>query len=249
MRIMTRHAFLLAVSCFLCEFASPKHTAGLPQTPAVRLGAVAVWRPAPEQLAAIRNRCGAGDSAKLGDCFFSEMHAAGASPEAIAFAKSLAGKGYGYLREFRDAGRVGIAYVEYFFRANEMEGVYLVNGLPPMLDVDDRSLFPSDELAKNDSYFTLLQQYPKLAIFAGDRFHTDQPVAKSLGAGAQEFIVSYVLRDGCHACAAIGELQLTFDFDGDGKFKGTRILEVVPQIRNTAGILFPWNEHAVSQPF
>jgi hypothetical protein len=95
---------------------------------------------------------------------------------------------------------VGIAYVEYLFRASELEGVYLVNGLPPMLDVDDQSLFPSDDLVKNDSYFALLQQYPKLSIFPGDRFHTDRPVAKSLGADAREFDVSYVLRDGCHAC-------------------------------------------------
>jgi hypothetical protein len=111
-------------------------------------------------------------------------------------------------------------------------------GSPPMLDVDDQNLFPSDELAKNDSYAVLLQQYPKIAIFPGDRFHTDRPVAKSLGAGAQEFILSYVLRDGCHARAAIGELQLAFYFNGEGKFTGTRVVEVTQPIQSTAGNIF-----------
>ncbi|HYL45453.1 MAG TPA: hypothetical protein VEU52_00355, partial [Candidatus Limnocylindrales bacterium] len=156
----------------------------------------------------------------------------------LAFAKSLADRGYGYLREFRDTGRVSIAYVEYFLRANEMEGVYLVNGLPPMLDVDDQTLYPSDELAKNDAYLALLQQYPKLAIFPGDRFHTDRPVAKSLGGDAREFDVGYVLHDGCHACAVIGELQLAFYFNGDGKFTGTRVVEVTQPIQSIAGNTF-----------
>jgi hypothetical protein len=71
-----------------------------------------------------------GEPSKLGGCFLTEIRAAGASSEAVAFAKSLADKGYGYLREFRDTGRVDVAYVEFFLRANEMEGVYLVNGLP-----------------------------------------------------------------------------------------------------------------------
>jgi hypothetical protein len=133
---------------------------------------------------------------------------------------------------------VGIAYVEYPFCANELEGVYLVNGLPPMLDVDDQSLFPSDDLVKNDSYFALLQQYSKISIFPGDRFHTDRPVAKSLATDAREFDVSYVLRYGCPACAAIGELQLAFYFNGDGKFTGTGVVEVTQPIQSTAGNLF-----------
>lgn len=239
MWVMKSHAFLLALLCVLCGRASPNHAASLQRHSGTRLGASAVWRPAPERLAAIRNKCGAGDPAKLGDCFISEMRTAGASPEAIAFSKSLADKEYGYLREFRDTGQVDIAYVEYFFRANELEGVYLVNGLPPMLDVDDQELVPPKDLANNDSYFTLLQQHPKLAMFPGDRFHTDLPVAKSLGARGQEFIVSYALRDGCHACALIGELQITFDFDGDGKFTGVRVAEVTPHNQTTAKALFP----------
>lgn len=246
MWVMKSQALLLALSCVLCGFALPNHAAGLPRPSGARIGAGAVWRPAPEQFAAIRNKCGAGDPAKLGDCFISEMRTAGASPEAIAFAKSVADKGYGYLREFRDTGRVDIAYVEYLFRANELEGVYLVNGLPRMLDVDDQSRFPSDDLAKNDSYFALLQQYPKLSIFPGDRFHTTGPVAKSLGAHSQEFIVNYSLRDGCHACAVIGELKLAFYFNGDGKFTGTRVVEVTQPKQSTAGNIFNltlWSPH------
>jgi hypothetical protein len=249
MWFMKRDAFLIAASCVLCGFAAPHHTAGLPQSPAKRVGPAAIWQPAPGQLVAIRTKCMEGDPAKLDECFLSEMRAAGASPEAIAFSKSLADKGYGYLRDFRAEGRVDIAYVEYFYRANELRCVLLVNGLPSMLDVDDLELFPSDEVAKNDSYHGLLQRYPKLEVFPGDRFHTDRPVAKSLGAHGQEFIVSYALRDGCHACAVIGELQLAFDFDGDGKFTGVRVAKVTPHNQSTAKILFPENQQAAVLAF
>jgi hypothetical protein len=35
-----------------------------------------------------------------------------------------------------------------------------------------------------------------------------------------------VLTDGCHACARVGELRLDFDFDGSGRFAGTRVASV-----------------------
>jgi len=161
------------------------------------------------------------------------MQSSGASRESVAFAKSLSDKGYGYLRDFRGTGNVGVAYVEYAFRANEMEGVFLVNGSPSPLDVDGPSLISPDDLAKNDSYAELLRRYPNLSRFPGDRYHTNQPIEKSLGSGAQEFLVAYVLRDGCHACAAVGELQLAFEFDSDGKFKGARVAQVTSQIQTT----------------
>ena len=58
------------------------------------------------------------------------MKSAGASPEALEFTESLAASlGVVYLRAFRRVERVDIAYIEYGgFRANELEGVLLVNG-------------------------------------------------------------------------------------------------------------------------
>jgi hypothetical protein len=163
------------------------------------------------------------------------MQSAGASREAVAFAKSLSDKGYGYLRDFRGTGKVGIAYVEYAFRANEMEGLFLVNGSPSPLDVDGSSLISPDDLSKDECYADLLRQHPKLMIFPGERFHATQPIEKSLGSGGQEFVVSYSLRDGCHACAILGELRLAFDFGGDGKFTRVRVVEATPRQQTTTG--------------
>lgn len=240
---MKKRVFLAVASSLLCAAALPRHTSGSQTSPSARVTAEAVWRPTAEQIAAIRKNCRE-EPAKIGECFVSAMRSSGASREAVAFAKSLSDKGYGYLRDFRGTGNVGIAYVEYAFRANEMEGVFLVNGSPTPLDVDDPSLISPDDLLKNDSYAELLRRYPNLARFPGDRFHTNQPVEKSLGGAAQEFDVGYALRDGCHACAAVGELQLAFDFDSTGKFKGARVEQVTSEIRTTARTRFeirPWS--------
>jgi hypothetical protein len=234
---MSRFVILLAAWCAFAGFASTERTLVPAQSFSARVRPSAIWQPALGQLIAIRTKCMKGDPAKPDECFLSEMRAAGVSPEAIAFSRSLADTGYGYLRDFLAEGRVDIAFVEYFFRANELRCVFLVNGLPSMLDVDHMDLFPSDEVAKNDSYHGLLQRHPNLEVFPGDRFHTDEPVGKSRGAGGQEFLVSYALRDGCHSCAAIGKLQLAFDFDSDGKFTAVRVAQVVPRQQNTAGNL------------
>ena len=46
---------------------------------------------------------------------------------------------------------------------------------------------------------------------------TDWPKAISSSAG-QKFEVSYLLLDGCHACAGIRTAILAFDFDSSGRF-------------------------------
>ncbi len=70
-------------------------------------------------------------------CFAEQMRVAGASAAALAFLERTGNQGY--LTAFVDAGKVDIAYAEYPFRANENAVVFLVNGEPSMLDVDDLS--------------------------------------------------------------------------------------------------------------
>ena len=191
-----------------------------------RVGPEAVWNPSPEVIAKLRAECSV-DPAKLGACFLQFMQAAGASSDAVAFSESLADKGYGYLYAFRDAGRVDIAYVQYVFRANEMEGVFLVNGDPPLIDVDD-SRYPSQEdQRKNADYVALLQQYPQMSAWPAARGDTKLPSAISSATG-QQFDVEYRLRNGCHACAQVGTEVVAFLFDGSGRFLGTKTLRVRP---------------------
>lgn len=187
-----------------------------------------MWTPTPEQLSDIRRKCTEGTPAQHEACFLDAMKSAGASDEAMALVKEFAANGLAYVRAFRDAGRVGIAYIDYLFRANDLDGVLLVNGAPPIIDVDDYKFLSQEDLRKNDDYAALLQKYPNVSVFPADRYHTEQPVATSSENGGQEFQVEYLLQDGCHACARIGTLIVAFDFDSSGRFTEVSALGVRP---------------------
>ena len=153
------------------------------------------------------------------------MKSAGASDEAMAFVKEFAaGDGLAYVRAFRDTGRVDIAHIEYLFRANDLDGVLLVNGTPPMIDVDDYKFIAKEDLRKNADYAAVLQKYPNVSVFPADRYHTDLPVATPSENGGQDFQIEYLLQDGCHACARISTLIVAFNFDSSGHFTGVSAL-------------------------
>jgi hypothetical protein len=188
----------------------------------------AVWNPSPQILSAIREKCGKGDSDGINGCFLSEMRSAGASAQAVEFAKSLAGSGLAYVRAFRKVGLVDIAYIEYAFRANELDGVLLVNGEPSIIDVDNGKFASQENFLKNPTFAALAKKYPHISIWPGDRYHTSEPLVKHLESGGESFVVGYTLRDGCHACAQIGTASLIFAFDEHGKFSGVQAEPIVP---------------------
>ena len=224
------HALVISAALGGCAFVfslapgrSP-HAADAP-----RITAKAVWNPSSTELFEIRRKCTEGDPAQHEACFLDAMKSAGASDEAMAFVKEFAvGDGLAYIRAFRDTGRVDIAYIEYLFRANELDGVLLVNATPPIIDVDDYKFLSQEDLRKNDDYAALLQKYPNVSVFPADRYHTELPVATSTANGGQEFQVEYLLQDGCHACARIGTLIVAFDFDSSGRFAEVSAFGVGP---------------------
>jgi predicted secreted protein len=226
--------FVAVVSLCVSSIASAQQAAK-PSRPAnVRITEAAVWTPAPDTLAAIRAKCAdAGDPSRLEICFLGEMKANGASPEAVAFSRSAADIGVIYMRAFRKVGPVDIAYVQYAFRANELDGVFLVNGDPSPIDVDDDDVLPKARLEGNSAYTELAGQYPNVSIWPGDRFDTKLPALVDTGWGTQTFAVDYILRDGCHACATIGTATVDFVFDTDGKFQGAKVTTVKPSERAT----------------
>ena len=226
---MNRSGFLLAMLCaatFLCVAQQPT-TPAAAQHAAERVSAAAVWNPSSEALAAVRQKCGEVDATHIERCFLNDMKSAGASPEALAFAESLASSlGVVYLRAFRHVERVDIAYIEYAFRANELEGVLLVNGNPSPIDVDDDRFTVDSELRKNAAYAALAEQYPRISVWPGDRFDDKLPTVTSTGWGTKIFLVQYTLRDGCHACAVVGTATLAFNFDTQGNFQSARVSKV-----------------------
>jgi hypothetical protein len=188
---------------------------------AAPIGDNAVWKPPADFHAKVTKACGGAKD--FGSCFVEKMRTAGASPAAVEFAKRTGNQGY--LTGFRDTGLVDVAFVEYPFRANENALMFLVNGEPPMIDVDDVSRIDKTNLQGNADYARLLERYPDLAIFPSDR-RGRAPAAAQAKTGGQRFIVLYELHDGCHACAVVGDARISFDFDVEGRFVGTRVVRV-----------------------
>jgi hypothetical protein len=224
MKRTTLFAVFLCVGCPLLLAQKPTD----PEVSARPVGSAVVWDPPPQVLSAIREKCGKGDPDGINGCFLLEMQSANASPQAVAFAKSFAGNGLAYVRAFRKVGLIDIAYIEYAIRANELDGVLLVNGDPSIIDVDSENFASQENFLRNPTFAALAKKYPYISIWPGDRYHTSEPLVKHLESGGESFVVGYTLRDGCHACAQIGTASLIFAFDEHGKFSGVQAGTTVP---------------------
>lgn len=201
---------------FLCafSFASIANLTADTQSPAEKIGPEAVWGPGVSIMQNIRQECSAAGQ-QFGECFVNGMQKAGASPQAVAFTRLT--DNTGYARDFRQVGPVDVAYVNFPYRANENQGAYLVNGSPPMIDVDDQSLLAKGALAQNAAYIKLGKNYTDITIWPENRNGTGYPIVKPSTNGGRRFIFSYLLRNGCHACEIIGSVAFAFDFDRTGK--------------------------------
>ncbi len=228
----------------LCLLAVPLLAQQAPADPPAQAAApvnaktvtsAAVWRPVPGALDSVRSKCGA-DPQNLETCSLDAMAKSYASPAAIAFSKSMAESGVIYLRGFRETGRVDIGYIEYVFRANELDGVVLLNGDPSLVNVDDPKYLTHEMLAANPVYQQLAAKYPNASVWPGDRTNPRLPEVHPRGKGGQSFLVRYLLRDGCHACAEIGSARVMFLFDAKGKLEGTRLQNVVPGAPPTSDV-------------
>lgn len=187
------------------------------------VGPEAVWYPDPSFRERVIERCSSPRVRLFGECFVSVMKDSNASPRAIGFTKSIGNTGY--LRGFREAGIVDIAFVEYPFRANENYGCFLVNGDPPVINIDDYDILQKIDLRKDSQFTEIAATFPKVDIWPGDRYGADCITPDTLKE-RQRFLVTYRLLNGCHACDLLGLVRVAFEFDRAGKFTGAELLEV-----------------------
>ncbi len=188
------------------------------------VGQEAVWNGGDSFLGAVHGSCGNLSGPELGDCFRKVMRESGASAEAVAFARRVESEAW--MHAFRDTGRVDVAYVTYPFRANENQGVLLVNGEPGLVDVDNAGSPLEGLLEKDPVYSGLARRFPGISLWPGDRYTRGFPVMESLPGGGQRFYAGYLLRDGCHACKEIGSAMVAFEFSAEGRFLGKRLMMV-----------------------
>ena len=185
--------------------------------------AAAVWQPGPGFLRRFHARCDGRTGSAFDACFAAAMAAAGASKAALDFTRRLGNEAY--LQAFDPTGGpVAVAHVVYLFRANENDAWLLVNGVPPLIDVDDRRNLPFVQMRSSLAYRAIYHRYRNVTFWPGDRGAADPEISQN----GREIVVGYLLRDLCHACAIVGQVRFAFDFDADGKLLGTRLVSVTP---------------------
>ena len=185
--------------------------------------AAAVWRPDGGFLAHFHSRCAARRSKAFDACFAAAMAKAGASKAALDFTGRLGNQAYLQALD-PTGGPIAVAHVVYPFRANENDAWFLVNGTPPLIDVDDRRNLPFPQMRSSAVYAEIYRRDRNVTFWSGDRGIAGPQVSQN----GREIIVDYLLRDLCHACAIVGRVRYAFDFDPDGKFLGARLVSVTP---------------------
>ncbi|MBV8864014.1 MAG: protease inhibitor I42 family protein [Acidobacteriaceae bacterium] len=178
----------------------------------------AVWHPPTDFRSRVLTAC-ENRGAAFGQCFADQMKAAGASPEALAFTRLIHGDGF--IQAFRPVARVGVASVFYPFRANENYGLYLINGQPAAVNIDDLQRLPQDQMDFDPAYAAAKNSYSNADLWPGDRSSTSALLALIFPGGSQQFVAGYRVQAGCHACAVLGQAFFSFNFDPAGKFTGT----------------------------
>ncbi|MHB8109936.1 MAG: hypothetical protein ACYDHW_07875 [Syntrophorhabdaceae bacterium] len=180
----------------------------------------AVYKPARSFLDEVREKCDKGPDT-FDRCFTKMLKKAGANKAVINFNKRVGESCY--IREFEKIGPVDAAFAECPFRANENQALFLVNGNPLIVNVDDLSAIKESMLEHDPNYMHLKKKYPDIALWIGDRTRVD---VEHIKAGKLRIIVPYRLVKGCRACEDIGIARIAFEFDRAGKFKGRKLIEV-----------------------
>lgn len=206
---------------------------GAPAPAAGKIGASEVWQPPSDFLAKAHAACDkAANPANYGECFINQMSAAGAPAAALGFTRMLYGQNdgqVGILAAFKAFGPVDAAQVFYPLRANDNYGLLLVNGDPRILDVDDLKKLDQSAMQRDPMFQAIKKQYPTGDIWPGDRSGSDPwPRLQPLPDGGQQFIVTYPLIEGCHACKHLGAARFGWDFDASGKFLRTTYIPTPP---------------------
>jgi hypothetical protein len=194
--------------------------------PMGKVTAASVWQPPQDFLTKAHQACDTSMSAvSFPECFMNQIAVAGAPPEAVSFTRSLyqqSGGQVGIMKAFKSCGPVDIVQVMYPLRANDNYGLLLVNGDPKMLDVDDLKKLDVAAMEQDSWYQERKKKFPQMEIWPGDRSASiPWPRVQSLPDGGVEFVVTYPLINGCHACEHVGMARFGWEFDGSGKFLKT----------------------------
>jgi hypothetical protein len=160
-----------------------------------------------------------------------QMTQAGAPTAAVSFTRELFKQShgeFGVMTGFQGGSPVAFAWINYPLRANANYGLLLVNGWPPIVNVEDLKLLDTKTMKQSFQFRDLKNQFPKVDVWPGDRDGKIWPTSQSGPDGGTQFMVGYPLVNGCHACERAGFAIFTWNFDAQGKFLGTAFMGMTP---------------------
>lgn len=202
------------------------------QTPPVsKVDTSAVWNVTPQFLATAPEACAKAPKSDNGECLLGQMKKAGAPAAAVNFTRDLYKQShgdFGVLTGFHAAPPVAVAFIDYPLRANTNHGLLLVNGKPPIVNVEDTNLLDKKTMEQSSQFQNLKAQFPKIDVWPGDRDGQTWPDSQPGPNGQTQFTVGYPLINGCHACERGGFAIFTWNFASDGKFLGTSFAGMTP---------------------
>jgi hypothetical protein len=194
-----------------------------------KINTSAVWQVSPQFLATAPSACA--QSSDSAECMIGQMSKAGAPAAAVNFTRELYKQShgeFGVMTGFQDEGVVAFGWITYPLRANTNYGLVLVNGQPPIVNVEDLKMLDTKTMKDSAQFIDLQNQFPKVDVWPGDRDGKIWPNSQAGANGGVQFVVSYPLIDGCHACARAGLAIFTWNFDAKGKFLGTTFMGMTP---------------------
>ncbi|HKF23156.1 MAG TPA: hypothetical protein VKE93_16395 [Candidatus Angelobacter sp.] len=196
-----------------------------------QISASSVWDPQASDLAQISQSCKTAQGEGYTQCFIDQMRNYGASAEAVAFTQTYAQQNRGmvaFLKDFRPVDAVDVGYASFPSGADFSERWLLLNGTPPVINVDDLALLPQAQMMRDPVYGALHKRFPKITLFDGDRSASDTPVSQTLPDASQRFVIDYPLKDQCRACPVVGQASFSFEFDAAGRLLGVKFVTVTP---------------------
>lgn len=222
---MLKQRLLFMVACLAgCAIAQA-------QSGPAKIGASAVWQVSPQFIAALHSACDRSLESSDGKCLLEQMTKAGAAADAVSFTRELWKQShgdFGIVTGFQNQGTLAFAWITYPLRANTNNGLLLVNGRPPIVNLEDLKQLDTKGMQESPQFQSLKVQFPKVDVWPGDRDGKTWPNSQPGPDGGTQFIVAYPLLNGCHACASAGTALFTWNFDAQGKFQGTSFIGMTP---------------------
>ncbi len=210
---------VVAAFLFVRVFNRPSETS-------THFGPTAVFHPPSVVWESMQDKCRDVKPAKaFTACVTSIMEKAGASKEAVAFTQLLGGEGY--MDSFRQFGSLGLATSFLPFRANDNGAIYILNGSPPLIRIDE--IGTQIDIRNDPLYPSLVRRYPNIALGPDTIFVKARPTKTG-----QQLIFGMPLLNGCPACETVGNAAIALEFDTSGRLLGTKLLGLA-KVKQSAG--------------